>query len=284
MHMPPHSPRPMAWAILTALAFTAILGQPQRTAAANAGPGLAGFESIFNGKDLTGWDGDPRFWSVHEGVIRGETTKDKVAPGNTFLIWRREKLRDFVLKLQFRIREGNSGVQYRSQDLGNWSVSGYQFEVANDRPDPGIGAGFLYHERGRGELAFIGEFVVLDASGKRNVVGKVGEAVALKAAGYYRNADWNELTITAHGNHLIHQVNGYQTIELIDNDLKASAREGILALQIHAGPPMRVEFKELKLKRLDAGLGGSSRQFNDHGQTGWISAPPVPPATAPSAK
>lgn len=282
--MPPRTARPMAWAILIALTFTAIVGQPQRAAAANAGPGSAGFESIFNGKDLTGWDGDPRFWSVHEGVIRGETTKDKVAPGNTFLIWRKEKVRDFVLKLQFRIRDGNSGVQYRSQDLGNWSVSGYQFEVANDRPDPGIGAGFLYHERGRGELAFIGEFVVLDGSGKRNLVGKVGDAVALKTAGYYRNADWNELTITAHGNHLIHQVNGYQTIELIDNDPKAGAREGILALQIHAGPPMRVEFKDLKLRRLDVGLGGSGRQFNDHGQTGWISAPPAPPAAAPSAR
>jgi len=235
-----------------------------------------GFIPIFNGKDLTGWDGDPRLWSVRDGVIRGETTTEKPAQGNTFLIWRGGKTRDFVLKLKFRIRDGNSGVQYRSQDLGNWSVSGYQVEVANDRPNPGIGAGFLYHERGRGELAYVGEFAVIDSTGKRTVVGKVGDANALKEAGYYRNGDWNEFTIGAHGNRLIHLVNGYQTIELIDNDAKAGMREGILALQIHAGPPMLVEFKDIRLKVLDAGPDSPARKFNDQGETGWVAAPEPP--------
>ncbi len=140
------------------------------------------FVSLFNGKDLTGWDGDPRLWSVRDGLIRGESTAENPARQNTFLIWRGGKLRDFVLKLKFRIRDGNSGVQYRSQDLGNWSVAGYQAEVSNDRPNPGIGAGFLYHERGRGELAYVGEFVVIDAVGKRTVVGRVGDAKALQGS------------------------------------------------------------------------------------------------------
>jgi hypothetical protein len=233
-----------------------------------------GFVSIFNGKDLTGWDGDLRFWSVREGVIRGETTVEKAAPHNTFLIWRGGKPRDFVLKLRFHIRDGNSGVQYRSQDMGDWIVAGYQGEVANDRPDPGIGTGFLYHERGRGELAYVGEFAVIDASGKRSVIGKVGDANALKAAGYYKNDDWNQYTITARGNRLIHLVNGYQTVELIDNDAKKGAAEGILALQIHAGAPMLVEFKDIQLKMLDADLAPGTRKFNDKSQTGWVIAPP----------
>ena len=232
-----------------------------------------GFKPIFNGKDLTGWDGDPRLWTVRDGVIRGETTLEKPAPHNTFLIWRQAKLRDFVLRLKFHIHSGNSGVQYRSQDLGDWIVSGYQGEVANDRPDPGIGTGFLYHERGRGDIARVGEFVVIDPDGKRTVVGRVAEVNALKAAGYYKNDGWNEYTITAHGNHLTHLVNGYQTIEMIDNDSKGGAREGILALQIHAGEPMLVEFKDIYLKVLDADLGADGRKFNDNGRTGWVIGP-----------
>jgi hypothetical protein len=230
----------------------------------------SGFVPIFNGKDLSGWDGDPRLWSVRDGVIRGQTTVESPAPHNTFLIWRGGKLRDFVLKLKFHIHDGNSGVQYRSQDQGDWIVSGYQGEVANDRPDPGIGTGFLYHERGRGDIARVGEFVVIDETGKRTVVGRVADVNALKAAGYYKNDGWNEYTIMAHGNHLIHLVNGYQTIEMIDNDLKGGAREGILALQIHAGDPMLVEFKDIRLKTLDANLGPGGRKFNGDGRIGWI--------------
>jgi hypothetical protein len=232
-----------------------------------------GFVPIFNGKDLTGWDGDPRLWSVRDGMIRGETTAEKAAPHNTFLIWRGGKLRDFVLKLKFHIHDGNSGVQYRSKDVGDWIVSGYQGEVANDRPDPGIGTGFLYHERGRGDIARVGEFVVIDANGKRTVVGRVADVNVLKAAGYYKNDGWNEYTIFAQGNHLIHLVNGYQTIEMIDNDPKGGAREGILALQIHAGDPMLVEFKDIRLKSLDADLASPGRQFNDNSTVGWITGP-----------
>ncbi|MBL7154833.1 MAG: DUF1080 domain-containing protein, partial [Phycisphaerae bacterium] len=101
--------------------------------------------SLFNGKDLSGWDGDSRLWSVKDGVIHGETTPEEPARGNTFLIWRDGKPKDFELRLRFRIENGNSGVQYRSKEVDKWVVSGYQAEVENN---PGK-VGFLYHERGR---------------------------------------------------------------------------------------------------------------------------------------
>jgi hypothetical protein len=217
--------------------------------------------SLFNGKDLSGWDGDMRLWSVKDGVIRGQTTIAKPTRGNTFLIWRGGKLRDFELRLKFRIRNGNSGVQYRSKEVSKWVVSGYQAEVENA---PGK-VGFLYHEKGRGSLVNVGDIMVIDEKGKKNVIGRVSDKDELIKAGYYKDKDWNEYRIIASGNHLIHYLNGYQTMELIDNDritdpgdakdLKGSAREGILALQIHAGPPMLVEFKDICIKepRLEYG-------------------------------
>src|SRR5262245_35659542 len=99
---------------------------------ATSGPPVQGaeeFRSLFNGKDLAGWDGDPKFWSVKEGAITGMTTPENPAKGNTFLIWRGGTLKDFELRLQFRIQGGNSGVQYRSKDLGKWVVSGYQADI-----------------------------------------------------------------------------------------------------------------------------------------------------------
>ncbi|GAI53916.1 unnamed protein product, partial [marine sediment metagenome] len=166
-----------------------------------------GFVRIFNGKDLTGWDGDPRLWSVRDGAIRGQTTKENPAYGNTFCIWRGGKLKNFVLKIKFRIHNGNSGIQYRSHDLGKWRVGGYQAEVENK---PGK-VGFLYHERGRGWMVNVGDIMVVDKKGNKIVVGKVADRGALIKAGYYKNKGWNEYTIIARGSHLIHILNGYQT-------------------------------------------------------------------------
>jgi hypothetical protein len=207
----------------------------------------ADFKPIFNGKDLTGWDGDTRLWSVRDGAIRGETAlPDRMTIGNTFLIWRGGKLADFELTLQFRIQNGNSGVQYRSQDRGKWVVSGYQAEVENK---PGK-VGFLYEEKGRKYLANVGEKVEIGADGKRKVIEQFTTKEALITSGYYRNKDWNEYHIIAQGNRLEHRLNGVKTIELIDLDEKGRALEGILALQIHAGAPMVVEFKDIRLKNL----------------------------------
>jgi hypothetical protein len=204
------------------------------------------FRPIFNGRDLSGWDGNPKLWSVKNGVIRGETTLTSIALSNTFLIWKGGVLRDFELKIKFRIQSGNSGIQYRSKDLGGWSVSGYQAEV-EDTPGK---VGFLYEERGRKYLANVGERVTVSPEGKRQVTGRFTPATDFATKPYYKAGDWNEYRIVARGDQLAQYLNGIQTIELTDLDTKQRALEGILALQIHAGLPMVVEFKDVLLRNL----------------------------------
>jgi sugar phosphate isomerase/epimerase len=231
---------------------------------------------IFNGKDLTGWDGDPRLWSVKEGVIRGETTTENPARGNTFCVWRGGKLKDFELKLKFRIQNGNSGVQYRSKEFDKWRIAGYQAEVENN---PGK-VGFLYHEAGRASLVGVGEMVEIDKDGNKNVVGRVSDREALIKAGYYKDKDWNEYHIIACGNHLTHYLNGYPTMQLVDNDRVTNpddpkdnggaAREGLLALQIHAGPPMVVEFKDIRIRNIEPEYGDAVVLFNGNDLDNWV--------------
>ncbi|MDQ3624235.1 MAG: DUF1080 domain-containing protein [Verrucomicrobiota bacterium] len=207
----------------------------------------ADFKPIFNGKDLANWEGDSRLWSVKDGAIRGETAlPDKMTIGNTFLIWRGGVLKDFELKVKFRIQNGNSGIQYRSKELPKWVVSGYQAEIENKQGK----VGFLYHEKGRKYLANVGEIVAIGEDGKPKVVGQIAPKEDYIKKGYYKEKDWNEYVIIGRGNHLEHSLNGFKTIELTDNDPAGRALEGILALQIHAGPPMVVEFKDILLKNL----------------------------------
>jgi hypothetical protein len=203
---------------------------------------------------LEGWDGDLRLWSFKDGVVKGQTTLENPARGNTFLIWKAGELTDFDLRLSFKIGPvpNNSGVQFRSKhlpfkdgDANKWVVSGYQAEV-EDTPGK---AGFLYHEKGRGELCHVGEKVEVGADGKPKVVGQLAEKADLAAT--YKKGDWNDYIIIAKGNHIQMWLNGYQTVDLTDNDPKGGALSGILALQIHAGNPMIVEFKNVRLKVLD---------------------------------
>lgn len=210
-----------------------------------------GFAPIFNGKDLTGWEGNPKLWSAKDGVIRGETTTENPTKGNTFLIWKAGTVEDFEIRFSFRMKTGNSGFQYRSKDVGNWVVSGYQFEVTNG---PGS-AGFLYHEKGRGSLCRCGEKVTVDEAGKNQVAGSVNDIEKIKSA--FKLADWNECRIIAQGNHIQHFINGVQTIDVTDNDEKGRSMSGIVALQIHAGPPMLVEFKDIRVKKLPAAAGST---------------------------
>jgi hypothetical protein len=212
--------------------------------------GEEGFTPIFNGKDLTGWDGNPDFWSAKDGILRGETTKEKPTKGNTFCIWRGGTVEDFELRLSFRMQTGNSGVQYRSKDLGNWVVGGYQAEAANE---PGR-AGFIYDEKGkRGRMCLVGEKVVWK-DGKKEVVGSVGDYKKIQET--FKLGDWNDYRIIAKGNHIVHYLNGVQTIDFTDEDEAnpgAPGQSGIVALQVHAGAPMAVEFKDIRLKKFDAG-------------------------------
>ncbi len=201
-----------------------------------------GFKPIFNGKDLDGWDGNPKFWSVEDGTITGRTTDENPTKGNTFIIWRQAPVDDFVLKLKYKIVGGNSGIQYRSQDLGDWVVGGYQ----GDFESGDMFSGINYEERGRGILALRGQKVTIDEDGQKSAE-QFAESKDLQA--HIKKEDWNDYEITAQGNHLIHKINGHVTSEVIDNESAKAAKSGILALQLHAGPSMTVQFKDILLKR-----------------------------------
>jgi hypothetical protein len=256
------------------LVLGVVVGRQHTAFAANANPSEE-WVSLFNGKDLTGWDGDPRLWSVKDGAIHGETTLENPTKGNTFCVYRGGDLADFELKIKFRIQNGNSGIQYRSKEFDKWRIGGYQAEVENN---PGK-VGFLYHEAGRASLVNVGEFVAIDGQGNKQVVGSVNDQKALIDAGYYKDKDWNEYTIICQGNHLVHYLNGYKTIELIDNDRvvkpddpqdrKGASRSGLLALQIHAGPPMIVEFKDIQVKRIAPVYGDAVLAFNGRNLDEW---------------
>jgi hypothetical protein len=201
-------------------------------------------KQLFNGRDLSGWDGDPRFWSVQDGAITGQTTKENPTPNNTFLIWREGTLKDFELRLLWKIEGGNSGIQYRSRDHGKWVVGGYQADMDGAHSYTGI----LYEERGRGIAAMQGKKVTLPATGKPQVTGDISDPKALKAA---IRPDWNEYVIICRGNHLVQKINGITTVEVTDENEKQRMLEGILAFQLHQGPPMKVQFKEITLKVLE---------------------------------
>jgi hypothetical protein len=214
-------------------------------------PAEKGFLRIFNGKNLIGWDGDPALWSVKEGAITGQTTAENPAKGNTFLIWTNGTLSDFELRCSFKVVPGdakgfaNSGIQYRSKvlDPANWVVGGYQADMEAGATYSGI----LYEERMRGILALRGEKVVWDKDGKKHILGSLGDAKEIGAA--IKTGEWNEYIILAKGNHLQQFINGKQTVDVTDEDESKRALSGVLALQLHAGPPMTVQFKNLRLKK-----------------------------------
>jgi len=203
-----------------------------------------GFVSIFNGKDLTGWDGNTKFWSVEDGAITGQTSKDNPLKRNTFIIWRGGQVGDFELRLKFRYQGGNTGIQYRSKDKGDWVVNGYQADFDASKQ----WAGSLYEEGGRGVLCEVGQKVVIEPDGKKTIAGKTDDPKEIRAN--VKEDDWNEYVIIAKGNHLIHQINGKTTADVTDNQESKRAMEGILAFQIHVGPPMKVQFKDIQLKEL----------------------------------
>jgi hypothetical protein len=203
-----------------------------------------GFVSLFDGESLEGWEGKDEFWSVKEGAITGVTTPQNPTKGNTFLIYRGGKLGDFELRLKFKIVGGNSGIQYRSKEEDDFVVGGYQADIDSTMQFMGI----LYEERGRGILAQRGEKVVIGETGEKKVEGRT--AAEKEIVDSIKKEDWNDYTIIAKGNELTHQINGHTTVILTDDQVSKRAEEGILALQLHAGPPMTVQFKDIKLKKL----------------------------------
>ena len=208
---------------------------------------------LFNGTDLTGWEGDPKFWSVQDGAITGASSKENAVPHNTFIVWKGGEPSDFTLRLKFKMTPGddkkftNSGIQFRSKviDAAKFIVGGYQADFEYGEGYSGI----LYEEGGRGILAKRGEQVVIkqgEAPGKPKleVTGKAGDSAEIQAA--IKKDDWNDYKIVAEGNNVKQYINGKLTVDVIDETAEAP-KSGVIAFQMHQGPPMKVQFKEILL-------------------------------------
>ena len=206
-------------------------------------------KSLFDGKTLKNWDGDPKFWKVEDGAIVGQTTKETPTRGNTFIIWKGGVLKDFDLTLDFKIEGGNSGIQYRSfvksGKHDGWRIGGYQADFeSGDRY-----SGICYGEAFRGILSDRGFHTTLTLNNKgklQKTPKKFGDSKEIGKA--VKKRDWNTYRITAKGFHFVHYINGVKTTELTDNDEKARRADGVLAFQLHAGPPMKVSFRNILLK------------------------------------
>lgn len=202
----------------------------------------AGFQAVFNGRDLTGWEGDPKHWSVQDGCLTGGA--DGTLKFNRFIVWRGGALKNFELRVKVKVSpRGNSGLQYRGverPDLGESVVTGYQCDVVADRPDYN---GMLYEERGRRILAHTSEKVVVDPQGRPWVVGEF----PLKE---FKPGEWHDFRVVVEANHHRHWIDGYPTVDLIDLDEKGRKLEGVLAVQVHVGPPMTIQYRDFFLHRL----------------------------------
>lgn len=204
-----------------------------------------GFQSIFNGQDLSGWQGSPEYWSVQEGCLTGVT--DGTLKYNRFIIWQDGTLKNFELRVQVKVTSGgNSGLNYRSKhrpDLGEDVVTGYQCDVVPNRADYN---GMLYEERSRRILAHTGEKVIIDSAGQPWVVGEL----PIKE---FPAGEWHQYRVLVQGNHHQHWIDDHPTVDVIDLDEKNRALEGILGVQVHVGPAMRIQYRDFFLKHLPAG-------------------------------
>ncbi|MEI6504775.1 MAG: DUF1080 domain-containing protein, partial [Planctomycetota bacterium] len=227
---------------LLCLAVVAALSGPWFIANAARAADPAGVP-IFNGTSLEGWEGRPEFWRVEDGAIVGQTTAENPTNGNTFLIWRQGLVDDFELTLTYRLTGGNSGVQYRSKDLGDFVVSGYQGDFEAGPTYSGI----VYEEKGRGILANRGERITIATDGTKTAGEPIGTTEDLQKV--IKPGEWNELRIVAQGPRLRHFINGQLMSGTVDEEIGKRATQGVLALQLHAGPPMKAEFKDIRLAR-----------------------------------
>ncbi|MCA9236667.1 MAG: DUF1080 domain-containing protein [Planctomycetales bacterium] len=212
----------------------------------------AGFELIFDGRSLAGWEGDPTYWRVEDGCLVGEVTPATILKQNTFVIWRGGAPRDFELKLEYRISPGgNSGVNYRSEpfpETGKFALRGYQADIdaANQY------TGQNYEEKGRTFLALRGDVARVDADGAARIVGTVGDKD--KLAEEIKADDFNAMHLIVSGNVLTHIINGRVMSVVVDDDVEHRKFDGLIGVQVHVGPPMKVEYRDIRLKRIEPEL------------------------------
>ncbi len=203
-----------------------------------------GFISMFNGKDLTGWDGKPGWWYVEDGAITSQSTPEKPCTKAHYLIWRGGKPGDFELRLSYKLIGGNSGIQFRSRELPDWDTSGYQADMEAGTQWTGC-----LFEHQRGGVAMRGQRVEIDEDGRKTITPVGDPAELLK---HVKPNDWNEYRIVARGPEITLEINGVVMAQAVDRQKGHAARAGIIALQMHPGPPMKAQFKNLRIKVLDA--------------------------------
>ncbi len=231
----------------------------------------AGFVQIFNGRDLTGWDGEPRFWSVKDGVIVAQVNPGIPVKNHSYLLWQGGKVRDFELHVTLRSTVGNSGIDYRADHVPTdrdgqplkWTIRGYQHDIAKGW------MGSLYNWGKTG--AQPGKFIVVSGDGiVTKHIGSVADRQVLSEVGYYKPNDWNEFVIIARGSHILHRINDYPVVEFIDNSRDAR-RQGVLGLQVHSGRgPFLNEFKEIRIRKFKDSFGQARLLFNGEDLSGWI--------------
>ncbi len=217
-----------------------------------AGADTAGFISIFDGKTLTNWEADPKYWRVENGMLVGEVTPETLLNANSFAIWRGGAPADFELKVEYRVSaDGNSGINYRSSQVPNpaFALKGYQCDI-----DGAFSwTGQNYEERGRTFLALRGQMTRLTADAKPAIVASTGEKDAL--AKFLRGEDWNQVHLIIRGNVLTHLINGHVMCVVVDEDSAARTAAGLIGVQVHVGPPMKIEYRNFMLKLLPPNTG-----------------------------
>jgi hypothetical protein len=222
-----------------------------------AGADDAGFVPIFDGKTLNGWEGDNIHWRVEDGSIVGEITAASVIRVNTFLIWRGGAPKDFELKVEYRMSDhANSGVSYRNTEVDGvpFALKGYQFDLdGENRNANGLRyTGQNYEERGRTFIALRSQITRIPPGFPQvspQIIGSLGDDKELQSI--IKNGDWNQIHIIARGNTLIHILNGRVVSIVVDEDPVGRQLGGLIGVQVHQGPPMKVEFRNFLLKNLD---------------------------------
>ncbi len=210
----------------------------------------SGFVPIFDGKTLAGWEGDPQYWRVENGALIGEVTATNLLKVNSFIVWRGGETRDFELKVEYRITaRGNSGINYRSAmatNFGPWAMRGYQADIDGRNQYTGQN----YEEKGRTFLALRGQVTRQVNDQLPQIIGTLGSTNELLAV--IKTNDWNEYHLIASGNTLTHILNGRVMSVVVDEDTANRKFDGLLGVQVHVGPPMKIEYRNFRLKNLSA--------------------------------
>ena len=206
--------------------------------------------SLFDGKSLNGWTGDTAFWKVEDGTITGESTAANPCKKTTYLTYNKLEFSNFELTFSFRFMSeaGNSGVQYRSQwkDKDAFQIKGYQADMETGKNYSGI----LYDQDGRGIVAKRGEHVTISKTGEKTKKTPFTQSAQL-AQESLKLKKWNSYRIVADGHTLTHEINGHKTVQVVDNQENKFSLKGLLALQLHQGPAMKVQFKDMLMLELE---------------------------------